>query len=82
MCHKQRPNNSGRIFNGVKVKNKKTISKFTFARLVLCGCVAGVALAGIIAPLLGLGDGTTRDVTGAIAGGGLSALLFKAVHLV
>lgn len=61
---------------------KKTISTFTLARLVLCGCVAGVALAGILAPVFGIGDSTARDVGGALAGGSLSALLFKAVNLI
>jgi hypothetical protein len=61
---------------------KKNISKFTLFRLVLSGCVAGVALFGVVAPFFGIDTSTSRDLTAAAAGGGISAALIKAAHLI
>lgn len=61
------------------MKNK--YSRITLIRLTLCGSIAGIALVGVIAPFFGFPDTSTRDLTGAVAGGGLSAALLKLAHL-
>lgn len=53
---------------------------FKVAQLALAGAIVGVAVANIIAGLLGI-DGPHQEV-GAVAGGLLTATLVKFAHLV
>lgn len=60
---------------------KKKMTNLTYVRLVLSGAIAGAALFGVVAPMLGFDPSAARDVVGGAVGAG-TVVAVKFAHLI
>ncbi|MDO8039523.1 hypothetical protein [Janthinobacterium sp. SUN137] len=60
---------------------KKKMTKLTYIRLILSGAIAGTALFGVVAPMVGIDSSTAKEVLGGVAGASV-VVAIKFAHLI